>query len=302
MDAEDAGGAWRTAYLTPGRLVEATGAAMLELLGALLPHSSAAIELDGGRSATVAAAASLLRAAPCIVVLLGSGASASYGVPTKLAASTENVPLKRYGPVRETAMRAPTHGLYGDLKRLLAALDAESCIVSTNIDGLATREGLKELQLHGTTARMQCAACQTVWPTPAGWSLREPPTTCSGCGRLALFNLPTNVLDEDDIVWRDIERDRDEARAFLDAAAGAPLAFLAIGTATHVHSLTPELRLVVEARAARGDATQVVWVNRDASGLDRAGYGRGPLELLGDAAEVVGELAGALAHLEESNR
>jgi len=280
VEAEDAGGHWRTAYLCEGRLVECEGAAMRKLCGHLLPRPPGAL-LDGG-DATAANAVALLRAAPKVLVLLGSGASANYGIPINLASSAETDPLARYSPVRRAVLAlgaGAVGGLYRDLRALLESLDADAGVVSTNIDDLATRAGLDELQMHGSTGRLQCAPCGLTWA--AGAAL--PPRDCAGCGRRPLFNLPTNTLDEDDVVWTEIRRAHASANAFLDSAAGAPLAVLAIGVATHVHTLTPELQLVLEARAA---PTSVVWCN--IRGHD--GALPGAMELLGDAAETVAEL------------
>ena len=258
---------------------------MVALLGHLLPQPpTPAPVLDGGLAASVPNALGLLRAAPRALVLLGSGASAGYGVPINLASSTETQPLARYGPVRRAAVAAPEHGLYTDLKAVLGCLGHPAAVVSTNIDGLGCRAGLAELQLHGTTARLQCAPCGRIWPTPAEW----PPADCDRCGGRPLYNLPTNTLNEEDVVWDLIEEDRGRATDFLAGAAGAPLCVLAIGIATHLHSLTPELRLIIEARASRGDSTSVVWLNMAPAG--ELGAGSGAMEVLGDAAETVRRL------------
>ena len=202
VEAEDAGGSWRSSYLFPHRLVDAEGEQMLRLVSSLLPQGHAlavepGLRRDGtGTHATepppepppsgVAAAAAALRGAERLLLLLGSGASASYGVPVNLTVSEHAGQLARYGPVRRAALAAPVGGTYAVLRRLLVALghgpqpptDGSSaasrsgpgsgsgsgsgtgtgrgngcgtaCVVSTNIDGLALREGLPELQLHGT--------------------------------------------------------------------------------------------------------------------------------------------------------
>jgi len=292
IEAEDDGGAWRSAYLSPApRLVEASGQKMSALLGSLLPQSNPTVQLNGGLGSNdkyknMKDALTLLSNAPRTLVLLGSGASASYNVPINLSVSDETIPLVRYAPVRHAALRAPSVGLYTDLKKLLDTLKSEICVVSTNIDGLAQREGLRELQLHGTTARLMCTPCQYIWDTPTSW----PPGTCPKCDGPPLFNLPTDLLHHDDVVWYDIEKDRAEAIDFLKRAVGEPLGVLAIGTATHVHSLTPELRLIIETRAKYNDITNVVWVNLNTSHLDSLGYASGPLELLGDSKIIIEEL------------
>ena len=228
---------------------------------------------------------------------------------------------------------------YRDLRALLDALAAEAGVVSTNIDDLATRAGLDELQLHGSTGSLQCDACGVTWAADADW----PPADCATCGKRPRFNLPTNTLCEEEVVWTEInkahrasraaapspeearrgdaaaptlnysmetrrrrgadpelfhrdasrrptvdseETGRRRRREFLAAAAGAPLAVLAVGVATHVHSLTPELQLVLEARAGSGDRTDVAWINL----RSHDGAVPGALELLGDAGATVAEL------------
>lgn len=264
---------------------------MRALLGHLISRPLPSAQLDGGLAPSPANAVQLLRAAPKLLVLLGSGASAGYGIPINLASSSETNPLRRYGPVREAVLalgEAEIGGLYDNLHRLLRAIGPEACgvdggpssaIVSTNIDDLATRAGLEELQLHGSTGRLQCAPCDSTWLAGRTW----PPADCPTCGRRPLCNVPTNTLNEEDVVWRWIHEDHRKAREFLARAAGAPLAVLAIGVATHVHTLTPELQLIVEERAARGDTTRVVWANLHGHG----GALPGAMELTGDAAETV---------------
>lgn len=99
-------------------------------------------------------------------------------MPVNLSALSASAgPLERYAPVRHAALAAPAGGTYARLRRLIVALghgaalprgeeemEVEEarpvgtepppslCVVSTNIDGLAEREGLPELQLHGTPA------------------------------------------------------------------------------------------------------------------------------------------------------
>ena len=130
--------------------------------------------------------------------------------------------------------------------------------------------------------------------------------------------MPTASLEEEEVVWTHIHGDVAAARRFVADAAGGSLAVLAVGVApTHVHSLAPELRLLLEARAACGDATRVVWVNREPAGALQPRPVPGPvtrdmprseprsaemaevppLELLGDAAEVVGKLVAAAEEL-----
>lgn len=299
VEAEDAGGHWRTAYLCNGRLIECEGEQMRTLCAHLLPQPCYGGILDGGLEATVESAVSLLRSAPRVVVLLGSGASAGYGIPINLASSSETDPLKRYGPVRQAVLSLGEDelgGLYDQLRQLLLAIrprahmedgrliDASTAVISTNIDDLATRAGLTELQLHGSTGRLQCAPCGLTWLAGREW----PPANCPACGQRPICNLPTNTLDEEDVVWRWIHEAHREAREFLDGAAGAPLAVLALGVATHVHTLTPELQLVIEARTACGDATSVVWANLHGHG----GALPGAMELTGDAVETVAQMLG----------
>jgi len=297
VEAEDDGGHWRTAYLISARLVECEGALMRAACAHLLPQLPRdGVVLDGGLQATVENAVVLLQSAPRVVILLGSGASAGYDIPINLASSSEKDPLRRYGPVRQAVLALGEDeigGLYDNLRQLRIAIrkDAHArdgqllctstAVISTNIDDLATRAGLPELQLHGTTARLQCAPCDMTW-VDRDW----PPNNCPQCGRRPLFNVPTNTLDEEDVVWRWIRQDRNAARKFLDDAAGAPLTVLALGIATHVHTLTPELQLVVEARAARGDETSVVWANQR-SNSDAL---PGAMELIGDATETVARM------------
>lgn len=307
VDAEDAGGHWRGAYLTAGRLVECEGDAMTRLLGHMLarpPPPSGAPPLDGGLAAGAANAIRLLRAAPRTLVLLGSGASAGYGLPT-IDQLPRADPLTRYGVVRQAALKIGEQeivgGLYGDLRRLLQRVDATRCgatrgagadrstaVVSTNIDDLAKRAGLDELQLHGTTGRLQCARCDQTWPSGDEW----PPASCPSCGRPPLCNVPTDTLEEDDVVWRWIRRDHQAALRIVEEAADGPLAVLAIGVATHVHTLTPELQLILEARAARGVPSSVVWVNQRGHG----GALPGAMELLGDAAATIKDMLHSAQH------
>jgi len=279
--AEDAGGHWRAAYLTNGRLVECEGAAMRRLCGHLLPRPPA-LPSGAGTPENVLAK---LRTVPRVLVLLGSGASANYGIPINLASSDEADPLTRYAPVRQAVLElgdGEIGGLYRDLRALLDALAAEAGVVSTNIDDLATRAGLDELQLHGSTGSLQCDACGVTWAADADW----PPADCATCGKRPRFNLPTNTLCEEEVVWTEINKAHRASREFLAAAAGAPLAVLAVGVATHVHSLTPELQLVLEARAGSGDRTDVAWINL----RSHDGAVPGALELLGDAGATVAEL------------
>ena len=190
VEAEDAGGSWRSSYLFPHRLVDAEGDQMLRLVSTLLPRldhdTTRPCELSTdppppataaiAATSTAAAAAAALRGAERLLLLLGSGASASYGVPVSLSVSEHAGQLARYSPVRRAALDAPSGGTYSALRRLLAALGhgpqpstggsstasaasaasrsgrGSTCVVSTNIDGLAWREGLPELQLHGTAA------------------------------------------------------------------------------------------------------------------------------------------------------
>ena len=49
--------------------------------------------------------------------------------------------------------------LGGGCADLSSSLGDSTAIVSTNIDDLAKRTGLDELQLHGSTGRLQCAPC-----------------------------------------------------------------------------------------------------------------------------------------------
>lgn len=293
VDAEDAGGQWRAAYLTAGRLVECEGQAMVELMGHMLarPPPSGPQQLDGGLAASPANALRLLRAASRTLVLLGSGASAGYGVPT-IDQLPRADPLTRYGVVRQAVLKIGEEevgGLYRNLRRLLLEIDAQrsggpspdklTAVVSTNIDDLAKRAGLDELQLHGSTGRLQCARCDQTWPSGQDW----PPAGCPSCGQPPVFNVPTDTLKEEDVVWRWIRQDHQAALRFLEQAADAPLAVLAIGVATHVHTLTPELQLILEARAARGAASSVVWINQQGQG----GALPGAMELIGDAAATV---------------
>ena len=201
VEAEDAGGSWRSSYLFPHRLVDAEGDQMLRFVSTLLPRlghdairpcelptdpppptttatatPAAAAAATATAAAAAAAAATALRGAERLLLLLGSGASASYGVPVSLSVSEHAGQLARYSPVRRAALDAPSGGTYSALRRLLAALGhgpqpstggsstasaasvascsgcGSTCVVSTNIDGLARREGLPELQLHGTAA------------------------------------------------------------------------------------------------------------------------------------------------------
>ena len=293
VDAEDAGGHWRAAYLTAGRLVECKGEAMVKLMGQMLarPPPSGVQQLDGGLAASPANALRLLRAAPRTLVLLGSGASAGYGIPT-IDQLPRADPLTRYGVVRQAVLKISEQeigGLYGNLGRLLLGIDAQrsggpapdetTAIISTNVDHLAKRAGLNELQLHGTTGRLQCARCDQTWPSGQDW----PPAGCPSCNSAPLFNVPTDTLEEEDVVWRLIRQDHQSALRYLKQAANAPLAVLAIGVATHVHTLTPELQLILEARAARGVASSVVWINQQGQG----GELPGAMELIGDAAATV---------------
>ena len=187
VEAEDAGGSWRSSYLFPHRLVDAEGDQMLRFVSTLLPRlGHGAIRpcelptdppppTTAATAATAAAAAAIaLRGAERLLLLLGSGASVSYGVPVSLSVSEHAGQLARYSPVRRAALAAPSGGTYLALRRLLAALGhgpqpstggsstasaasvascsscGSTCVVSTNIDGLARREGLPELQLLGT--------------------------------------------------------------------------------------------------------------------------------------------------------
>ena len=280
--------------MTHGKLVECTGASMTKLLGHMLARPPADMQLDGGLAASPENAVKLIRDAPRLLVLLGSGASAGYGVPINLATSSEADPLVRYGPVRQAVLalgEEDIDGLYHHLASLLLAvrpgafvrdgqlLGTSTAVVSTNIDDLATRAGLPELQLHGTTGRLQCAPCDLTWGAGREW----PPDNCPMCGRRPLCNVPTDTLNEDDVVWRWIHQDQREARRLLDEAAGAPLTVVAIGMAMHVHTLTPELQLLVQGRALRADRTSVVWINLTGHG----GALPGAMELRGDAAETV---------------
>lgn len=259
---------------------------MQSLCGHLMPQPCPGAILDGGLDATVDNALALMREAR-ILLLIGSGASAGYGIPIKLASSTETDPLVRYYPVRRAvlALGEDETGLYDDLRDLFALTqvrDEDLTVVSTNIDDLAKRAGLDELQLHGTTGRLQCARCDITWLSGADW----PPCGCPTCGDAPIFNVPTNTLAEEDVVWRWMHADRKAATEFLDAPSGTPLTVLAIGIATHVHTLTPELQLLVE----RGLVTNVIWVNQEPAshgGKLVQGAARGPLEMLGDAGDTV---------------
>jgi NAD-dependent SIR2 family protein deacetylase len=316
VEAEDSGGIWRTSYLVaPARLVQCEGVALQKLCGHLMPQPCPGLVLDGNCNHDPLDAVMLLRRAPKTLILLGAGASAGYNIPINLASSTETNPLVRYGPVRQAVLRlqhaGAEHGLYDHLLALLSALDisagahdiasaqestADCAVVSTNIDDLAKRSGMKELQLHGSTGRLQCAPCGQTWPTDELW----PPADCPRCGRRPICNLPTNTLDEEDVVWDTILEDREVAIAFLEGcerpAPSSPTALtvLAIGIATHVHSLSPELRLIIERRARKGLETNVIWVNKEAPGEPFVrGAARGPLELLGDATKTVSAMLDA---------
>ena len=153
VQAEDAGGSWRSSYLFPNRLVEMQGEQMMRVVGKLLPRRSSSSTAESSSAAapppaSPAAAVATLRSADCLMVMLGSGASASYDVPVNLAALSASVgPLERYAPVRHAALAASAGGSYARLRRLLAAVghgggSASLCVISTNIDGLASREGL----------------------------------------------------------------------------------------------------------------------------------------------------------------
>lgn len=121
--------------------------------------------------------------------------------------------------------------------------------------------------------------------------LRATPNT------LVLLGSGESAPYHDDVVWDIIEKDRAEAVNFHKEACATPLTVLTIGTNTHVHSLTPELRLIIESRAAHNSTTHVIWVNLSSSGLDDTlGYGsKQLLELLGDSKGTLEQSASAAA-------
>ena len=308
------------AYAAPAFVLRARGAVLEPLLEPLMlpaprgPPSQASADevlrpllaLDGASPP------------PPLLVLLGSGASAAYGVrpnygPGDAEGDASLGVNERYWRVLKDSAAAATSGtpdacFYSRLGAFLRARKgASACVATTNIDGLAGRwldaggAPCTALELHGSVLRLQCATrgapcCDSVRPTPledvaASTSASECEWSCETCGGRMRLNVssfddePGDVLDVEDVQERLQAFAGDHLLRGGEGPSTPTLHVLVVGCGEHVHSLVHEARAVACERALAGLGTRVACVNPCDAGA-RA-FGEGCLQV-GATAEELG--------------
>lgn len=203
-----------------------------------------------------------------LLVLTGAGVSAESGIPTFRDANGlwESYPVEkvaspegfaadpdlvwRFYSERRTKARdcLPNPG-HRALAEAEARLGDRFLLVTQNVDGLHRRAGSRRLvEIHGNLFQSRCSVCdRPAFDDEVAYGPDRPPLcdTCAAAGRRSLLR-PHIVWFGEMLDGAHLER----IDAFMRAARGQPLVYLAVGTSGLVY---PAAGLVSRARGLGAD-------------------------------------------------
>jgi len=265
---EGQGESFRSSYCCPEVILEVTGSNLARLLKPLLLPNEPA---PSGIVQRLDAAMALERlGSPDIplLILTGSGCSASLGIPTGYGPPySEGVGVNvKYWPVYEASrVVKEKRQFYAGLVAFLRQTRNSSsvCVATSNIDGLCpVNLGLDEplIELHGSVKRAQCSSLCSLKTFPSQGAATHDLGICPICTK---SQLRFNVCSFDD--WPDDVVGTEQAQSRLHAwvqthISRSRLSILCVGCSDHVHSMVHEARAIAHVRKSlyKLDTTLIV--------------------------------------------